>query len=266
LTRIASTFGEPSHYAAYLVFVIMAMDFRETDIMLGDGSRKNRWPFIVALILTVSLTGYALYAIYRLYLWYRQSVTARRFLRIRLKWAVKPWLIIGLTACGILLVPDSIISDITKLANTRSANLVLAIVGGEIESSEGSRLNSMRMLADTWSDSAGIHMVAGVGFNNYSEYLEAKYVGTTGAFARGTVQNIFVAVGLGTGLVGLLLYLWFVFSLRPSKRQRVFGATVLGYYLVWFIYHLGTGHFILYTFFGYAYFMIWRSATSSANA
>lgn len=132
----------------------------------------------------------------------------------------------------------------------RVSGVYEVIESGSLSGSAGTRLNSVRVPFTYWNTEGWDAILTGLGFGNIDQWLQNTYEDVeNSSMSRGSVQNAFVYLGLSTGVVGLLLYLAFVFS-AVSPRSRNMPWI---FFLLWLFTHFATAHLITYALFGYLY-------------
>ena len=98
-------------------------------------------------------------------------------------------------------------------------------------------------MIDYWSSQDWTNLLIGEGYANYSEWLRQEFGYLTpilSSFARGQINNIFAAIGISTGIIGLLLYLLFVKSI--FSRRYIF--IPMSFIAVWIVMHFASGMLI----------------------
>ncbi len=106
---------------------------------------------------------------------------------------------------------------------SRVEKLILVFQSGQLEGSEGSRLNAFLSLFDYWRDKGLAGFLFGTGYANYEDWLLHKYgyLGASAALARGHVNNILVVVFLSTGVCGFMAFCGVIISLFSSVGPRM---------------------------------------------
>jgi len=267
LERTMATFPEPAGYAIYLVFVLGVLElFGEAQVAPG---RKvlYRIAFLAALATTLSLSGVVLLAVLygsRLVLELERTVAHGSVPLPRLAGGLA---LAGAVGCGGMILAALGGGDVRAYFTKKlQSDLVYGASQSVLSTSVGSRLSGPIVVAAYWRHAGTSGIVSGTGFNAYEDELREMFAWAVGSTAeKGSVPNVFVAVLLGTGVVGVALYVGFVLSLRPRRwagdaRMRWASAT----FVAWMVAHFATGQLVVYPLLGYAYLFGWFAAQRCA--
>jgi hypothetical protein len=253
--RLAGGFREPADFVIYLVFSVFLL-YRtglgsKGDLLLSFGA-------IMVVVLAGSVTGYLLLAFLLVYILLAKMQEGGRANIDRVS---SSGVII---ACGMLAIfavvvfgTEGGIEFISKIGD-RIQRGVVSLVDQELVRSEGSRANAIPVLVDALNSEGHLFALIGTGFGSHEQYLIERfgYLGDISAFARGDVSNIYAAIGLSSGLVGLVGYLllqaWFFFNGVGPGYRGLFAFICLAHFF------LGS---LLSAFFWSMYFLLCCSQT-----
>lgn len=247
--RVKAAFSEPAHYAHYLTFVYALVDIasRRGYSVKNEALLKSFLLFF--LFFTMSLSGLILF------LSYQGSVLVWEWRERVLATISSVWFWLSLPLVFVLLVVvwqkagDQIIGYVFFLFD-RIDEAYTAIQLGLVSGSEASRARSATIVFEYWASQDILHLLVGEGYANYEEWLIQTFAGRGepggpgSSFGRGNVQNVFSAVGISVGLIGLIVYCIFLWSMFGSKRY-LFSCPFIICFLV---YHCAVGILIGYRF------------------
>lgn len=201
--RPQAAFAEPAHLGYYLAFTYVVFDrlkMRQRNLL--------QISCLAATFFTGSLVGIILIATYI-------GVSAvSRFLALYSNGhstVGRPFLVSML-----IIFPASILTlaqfgaDFLNTISSRISRTQEALSAGQMTGSEGSRANALRTLLDYWDDKGVAGMLIGEGYGNISSWLTETYGHLQwSTMAGGSVDSKFVAIVLGTGVIGALFYIGF---------------------------------------------------------
>lgn len=234
---------EPSHLAVYLAFAFVIVD-----IAFQKSKLSNVFKVLIGIsILYVgSLSGFLIITFYIAAQWSTEIFKNKRN-------AFLSFMTLIVSFAAVLIYWDDIVSS-TYFER-------IGIVGevfsrGDLVGSEGSRINAFRPVFDYWSENDWKDLFLGTGYGNYSDWLVYRYggLGVFSSAGRGDIDNIFAAVMLSTGLLGIISYLAFLFVRFYSISQDRLIA--IGLFVV--AVHFSYGHMISY--------LVWYLFLALANA
>ena len=240
--RVKAGMEEPAHYAIYLVLIYAIIDQRQSQGASVPWSRRVKLLTPVFLLTTLSLAGVVLFIAY---LTVKVLSNLRGVYRVQSLWRSGLFLLSApIIAVGLIYVVQiSGLYEVVALFAARLDVVVDVVIGGTLTGSEGSRANAIPVMIDYWSSQGWIHFFMGEGYANYSEWLvqEFGYINSVlSSFARGQINNIFAAIGISTGVVGILLYLWFIKSIF-SRPNIYLPASFIA---TWLVMHFASGMLI----------------------
>jgi hypothetical protein len=205
--RPTAGFAEPSHVGLYLCFVFVYLD-----LVREAGSRHGvaRWLAAGAVLAggsvsaVVTLGAYLIGRNLRLPARRRGPRSGPSMWR-RLAVAAAAVAVLGYGATEVF--PSVADEYVVRLVKAYEDALSMNLVG-----SEGSRINALLALPDYWVSNGPLGALFGTGYANYRPWLLGTYgdLGEFATFARGEIDNVFVAVLLSTGVFGFFFYLRFV--------------------------------------------------------
>jgi hypothetical protein len=245
IQRVKSTMAEPAHYARYLVFVYAILD---TATLYGYKIRRDRLfraVWFLILLSTLSLTSVVLTATYV------GVVAVSRWRRGLQKLFVPQfWIYVGLSPfalVGVLYAAGVSPVEVIELFADRFEGVIQAIQFGVVVGSEGSRIQSTLILFRYLGSQDALTFFIGEGYSQASLWLEERFghlPKNISSFARGDLHNVFSAVGISTGIVGLSLYISYIANLLLSHRWMIPAPIAI----VWVVSHFATGYLIGYHF------------------
>lgn len=244
LYRVMSTFSEPSNYAIYLAFIIIINDIANE----GAIYKVIKTLALFVMLLTFSTSGITIILLYYV-------LRSLLKLRVRRLYTLAIILIILSTTYYVPLSLDS--SDTNPLIdyiNKRALNIGNAFdPNTSYSTSESTRLGAITVVKTYVSMEGWIKaLLFAEGFNNYSEWLAFEASGPqNSSFERGTVQNAFTAIALGSGIVGLLLYLANIFAIFKYVLARYKPSWALPAICAWLCANFANGQIIVYPLLGY---------------
>jgi hypothetical protein len=243
LRRVKATFQEPAHYARYLVlFLVIVVEARRRRGFEVPYGPWVIWLVPVALLATLSLSGVVLMMAYG---GASLAVQWHRWIRVFTHARVWIGLAFGLLALeGALQASDTSLAEVVGLFVGRLVDAWAAVRFGIAQGSEGSRITSSLLLFDFVSDQGPVQRWTGVGYAHVDTWLRANYgyLGVLSSISRGDLHNTFSLVTLSTGLVGLTLYLVFLWQTATPRR----GALPATLVVAWLVAQAGTGFLIGY--------------------
>ncbi|MHB1002044.1 MAG: O-antigen ligase family protein [Armatimonadota bacterium] len=255
--RLKSTFLEPSVYAIYLAFMIIILDYIPVDYMKKWKRYLLFTLYSLALVMTLSISGWILIAIY-----YLTKILLRlsSILKNKVHFNAKSVMLAlaGIVIIGILSVPVSNMLEIniSEYAYARLFRTAQVTTQGNYEN-EGTRTNIYKVVLDYFSKTGVEGILIGEGFNSYESWLIENYSrALRSTMIEGKISNTYAVIALGSGAVGLILYLFLITSFMPLKLKRLFDYRtqyILCYFIVWVTSQFATGTLILYYIWGYLF-------------
>lgn len=241
--RPKAGFFEPSHLAVYLAFAFVVVDI---------AFRKSKFSYLfkvmigVAILYVASLAGFLVAMFYIAAQWSKVIFTTRRN-------AFISFMALILSFVAVLIYWDDIISSTYF---ERIGIVGEAFSRGDLVGSEGSRINAFRPVIDYWSENGWTEFFLGTGYGNYSDWLIYRYggLGVFSSAGRGDTDNIFAAVMLSTGFLGIVSYIAFLLVRFYSISKGNLIAIAIFIVAV----HFSYGHMISY--------LVWYLFLVLANA
>jgi hypothetical protein len=262
--RIKALFLEPSYCALYLAFLVIFLDIAPAEILSARKRKVLRVLFIGALLLCRGMTGLVVLGAYAAV--HLALCLMRMWLRPRLS---RKMVVAG-GAAILLIISAWVWSD--KLAVVENSMVfpqrlehtafALTNPGGD-NSSEAERLGALAISVAYVAGGSVEQVLAGEGFNSAKEWVSKTYAGQGGGWALGFIANTFSSVLLGTGLVGLALYLLYVRTLRPRAVLGDRRVAFVCYFWAWILAHFATGGLIGYFLWGLLYVYLFLMPVSS---
>lgn len=266
LARIRGLFLEPSYCAMYLAFLVIFLDIIPAGMMSPARRKLLRVLFIGGLLLSRGMAGFVVIGAYGGFhlamLIFKFCIRPRVTRKMLLAGAAIPFVIASLwvwsDSVGSLessmIVPQRLESAAAALFSPTSDN-----------SSETERLGTIAISEAYVAGGSIEQAMAGEGFNSAEEWVSKTYAGVGGGWAEGLIANAFSTILLGSGLIGLVLYLLYIRTLTPWANTVKNRRFALGcYFAAWILAHFATGMLIGYFLWGllYAYLVLLPTATS----
>jgi len=243
--RPRAGFFEPSHLAIYLCFAFVILDCYDNK---NGRSLSLKMVIVIGLLVVGSLSGIVVFAIYVVFKYFELIVTRSRR-RVFIVHAI-PYGIIVMCVVGFFAAYyHEILAKFIEVYYFRIGYAITSFWQGDLVGSEGSRVNAITALPAYWSQKGFSGFMFGTGYSNYQEWLVSTYghLGSWSTFARGQIDNLFVAVFLSTGLVGLIAYVYFILlAFRGAALHRTVSISIfivciqfaygyLVHYLYWYL-------------------------------
>ncbi|HET6527081.1 hypothetical protein [Sphingopyxis sp.] len=229
--RPKAGFFEPSHLAVYLAFAFVIVD-----IAFQKSKLSNVFKALigVSILYVGSLSGFLIITFYIAAQWSAVIFEKKRNAFISFMTLILAFVVV-------LIYWDDIVSSTYF---ERIGIVSEAFSRGDLVGSEGSRINAFRPVLDYWSENGWTDFFLGTGYGNYSDWLIYRYggLGVFSSAGRGDIDNIFAAVMLSTGILGIVSYLTFLFIrfYSISKGRLI----AIGLFVV--AVHFSYGHMISY--------------------
>lgn len=242
--RVKAGESEPAHYAHYLTFVYATVDLADRYGYEIRRPRLLKSVLAIFLFATISLSGLILFVSYlsSVLVWEWRS---RVLQKVTSEWF---WVSIPLVfalALGVYQYMGEEISGYLSFMFGRIEDAWAAIQLGLISGSEASRARSATVVFEYWASQDWLHILAGEGYANYENWLKQTFGGMGGklgsSFERGNVQNVFSAVGISTGVIGVISYLLFARSIF-SRLSKIAVPLIV----IWLVSHFAMGTLIGY--------------------
>ena len=107
----------------------------------------------------------------------------------------------------------------------------------DLRNHESSRLHSYLLFYEYAKDKGPIGFFFGEGYGNYEYWLINNFSGSFTSFAEGKVANMFVAIFIGAGIFGVILFLFYIFCLL---RIGIFQSIPIFWFLFTLFFVFGT--------------------------
>jgi hypothetical protein len=244
--RLNALMIEPAYLGIYLTFSYAVLD------ILWEGPAKWKLALkgltILFLFLTFSISGFA---IFLSYMGFKYIVRLRyqKWLR-RAAVGALALAVISITVGSVILQTSS--GRYLQYRITRITQVLMS-GGKDTKGSTGMRLEAIPLAFEYLERG---QWVWGEGYGNSDQWVKENRVAQT----TGAVHNIYTAVMISTGLVGLGLYGGFIVSL---KMPLLHGADAFSaFFFAWLMAAMATGHLVHYYYWGYLYiFYFFRNSS-----
>lgn len=252
--RINSLMTEPSEYATFLVFGYICLDYLENQKSIG--SKKLiilRLHIFIFLLLTFSLTGFLLFISY-LILNVIFNTLSMNYLN-SVKMVVRTFLAIAsIFFISVNTLPGLQIAVLNSMERIES----LQSSSGNLNTSEGSRFNSMNLAFDSLSGDYGL---IGQGFGkNTSNWISENYGNKGTQYYNGNIFNIYAAVTIAVGLPGLLFFIGIIYQAFINSESEDKGNYKIICLFVWLISGFCFGSLLWYSVWGFLYLVTTQGA------
>ena len=107
----------------------------------------------------------------------------------------------------------------------------------DLRNHESSRLHSYLLFYEYAKDKGPIGFFFGEGYGNYEYWLINNFSGSFTSFAEGKVANMLVAIFIGAGIFGVILFLFYIFCLL---RIGIFQSIPIFWFLFTLFFVFGT--------------------------
>lgn len=246
--RVSACCAEPSHYAIYMTFTIIALDFTKDRRIWHMPIWALRMLFALALVTTFSLSGVVLLIVYYLLKLRNLPASAIRgiFSPQSRKHSSLRWLTRVAVMSIIAIVSYLGTSAVTEYFDSRVLSITQALVEGDLSSE---RINYFRVGLE-YITQPGARPWLGEATSNIKVWLIQHYAYLeSSSMAQGAAANIYLAVLIGLGILGFSIYVFYqirIFIFITRRDPSGWRGPLLSFYLVWIIAHFATGHMILY--------------------
>ena len=242
--RAKSAQTEPSHYAHYLAFTYAILDQADRKGMRVPRARLLKTAITFFIFATVSLSGLIMFV------GYLGMVGVIEWRQRILKKLFSPnfWALLPFLAFAGLLIAEFYGEGIAKYVSWTFGRLddaITAVQLGLVQGSEASRARSATIFFEYWASQDWWGALVGEGYGNQEEWLVDNFghLGGNISFARGSVHNNFAYVGITTGVMGFLLY---VFNILVFVKKRYYvPVSIFG---IWVLGHFAMGYLTFYRF------------------
>ena len=214
-------FKEPAHLGIFLAGYVFAISIYLQRSRVQEVSRKLAQ---LTVLFIGSLAGILLLVCAIMSLRFHYT----RYLNSNLRNSyVKKLLLLILCVLPIVLIVTMVFPELIGQFQhkyfSRVEKLISVLQSGQLEGSEGSRVNAFLSLFDYWRDKGLAGFLFGTGYANHDDWLLHKYgyLGTSAALARGHVNNILVVVFLSAGVCGFMAFCGVMISLFSSFGPRM---------------------------------------------
>lgn len=196
--RLQFIFFEPSHYAVFIVFILIANNFRLT-------SWVSNLTLYVGLLLTWSLSGFMLLALSACYFNIISKFSFKQLVILIVILLVAVFGIITQNNFWIFSKLQGLINSINEVQGLSSAfvRYQSSIMGWEF-------------LAEAFRNGDYARFFLGNGIGNTSDWIKEYYLNHFGIEFRGETFNWITSIIISTGLSGVVLF--FLIILLPLKR------------------------------------------------
>lgn len=266
IPRLSGLFAEPSYYALYLAFVLSFVNGMSLPMYSERRLLVYRTLLMAALVATWSTTGVLLLALF--YLLGRpgsREGVGRGDRRLRVGNIVAASSGLGIV---LLLIAATESCGDGRDFLARRAGQVGEAVSGEVNlgTSVGIHISAPFVVREYLGTVGFARGMVGVGFGRQKEWLREHFWGSGfSALTEGRIPNTLAVLLIGTGWVGLALYLGWLWSLRPRNcAGNSLSRASWARYAMWIVAHGATGQLLTYPLMGYGYLTSWGSVGASA--
>jgi hypothetical protein len=245
IDRINSFMTEPSEYAFFLVFGYICLDYLQ-----GEKYVTYKTGFIlkihiiIFLLLTFSVSGIVLFFGY----WIAKMLWEgfkKNSLMSLIKNIMSVLCIAMLLFSSIRLIPD------LEVASSNLINRLtdLSLTSNNLNSSEGSRINSINLALDSFSDTYGL---IGQGYGqNASTWISENHGAASVHYSRGDIFNTYASVTIAVGIPGFLFFLGTIYQAFINNVDNNIYRSI--FLLVWVILGFALGSLLWYSYWGIFY-------------
>ena len=248
LDRISCLMTEPSEYSFFLVFGYISLDY-----LYNKGAIKKttsifiKSNIVLFLMLTFSISGIALFSLY--------LVLSNIFLLVpkeRNKFLFRSissfFGIIIFLAILIQTIPGFGIASSAFINRTNS--FLQMNNNDNLNTSEGSRSSSLKIAYDSLNSNYGF---IGQGFGpNASNWIVSEYPNTVYARSgKGEIYNTYAAVIIGTGIPGLLAFIFLIYESFKTSKNVDFHQKL--FFIIWLVMGFFLGSLLYYSYWGIFY-------------
>ena len=242
--RVKASFLEPSHYAQYLVFIYVILDKYNGYVFSKKWEKILKWHVLMALFFTLSMAGFIILICYFFmkfyYIWNGINYVVPT--TIGGKGQRSRYHIHHIAIFIIFLFLFFLVLINNQYIEVRYNSILSVLQSRSLEGSAGVRLNTVWILFDYLTNEGLRQTILGEGFANIENWLIDNFASTGFLVGSGSVQNIFVYIGMATGVIGLVIYLIFVFLIKKSMS--------IDFFILWILLHFSSGYFIFYKLWG----------------
>jgi hypothetical protein len=241
--RVSSTMSEPSHYMVVLSFIYILVDIAIKKGYQIKYIRLFKYGYFGALILSVSLSGIALILFYFLMKFIYFTL---KCIENKVKLKISRRVIFGIIGGIVLLfIVNSFSNNLIGKIVSRVKDRVLVtkdlIREQKSIDSEGVRSSFIWVSKIYLTNSSEFNILLGEGYSNYQKWLrnnESKI-----GYKTGEVYNLFLALLLSIGVLGLIVFVILVINLADIDFRR--GNDVI-FLTTLFVSFLSHGYLIMY--------------------
>ena len=202
LLRMQGAFTEPAHHSIYCAFLLLVMfNFN----YLKSGRMWLRLIMIALasglLLLSFSMTGYLLFL----------TVIGVQVFFGRASWKLKA----GIAALGVVFLTFAWFHPGThRVTYGRIAPILDSFHGVSKEDGnwDSARTAPFRVAVEYVQEEGMKGFLIGEGYGNFEYWVARRYMGMMTSFSYGQVANLTVALFLGTGIFGLVLFYLLIYA------------------------------------------------------
>ena len=245
--RVKSTFREPSHFVQYLIILYMIID-KYNIYFYKFNPKLLKIVIILQLIFSFSLKAIILFVVYYGFKSSEKIIIFFRNTKIRISTVYNSTklIFISLLFFSILLSIPNIQNTIQKIPEVfvgRFNKLSKIMFTSNYGSSEGVRMNVINLIPQYIEKEGWAKSFYGEGYAIFNDWVETKAEN----FPQDEVNNVFVAVFLSTGFIGLLIFIIFILQIFYKYN---FG---LKFSVIYILIFYSSGHLIVYLTWGLIY-------------
>lgn len=241
--RASSTMLEPSHYTVVLSFIYIITDIAKERGVSVKYFGFFKYCFFITLILCVSLSGFALILLFFILKFFHFVL---KFLIKKVRFTFSRRAIFA-TIGGILLIllingfSNNLIGKVFTKVHDRVLETKNVIQKQKAEGSSGQRSSFIWVSKIYLTNNKLFNICLGEGFSNYHKWLLDNDKKT--GYRTGEVYNLYLAVLLSTGLLGLISFVLMVINFCDINLRQFNENIFLIILLVSFLTH---GYLVMY--------------------
>lgn len=223
--RLKGLFIEPAHqgiFGATIVFITL-------NFLTGKKYKKKMILFFLSAgtflsIASFSLSGFVLlFSVVLCYIVTNKGIFRKAF-------------ILGLLGSLVLAIL-SFSPVMQEIVIERFISASENVTTFDLRNHESSRLHSYLLFYEYTKDKGPMGFFFGEGYGNYEYWLINNFSGSFTSFAEGKVANMLVAIFIGAGILGVILFLFYIFCLL---RIGIFQSIPIFWFLFTLFFVFGT--------------------------
>ena len=239
IPRFSSFFSEPAHLVVYILTLYILVDRR----LIEYGSKFNifiKISGILIILFTVSLKGFGILIIYYVVSYYKKAFSILITFKISksvfntvliafFTFVIISFLYFVQMSKGLNQIVDSFIIRFEKVEKV--------IAGTKVDGSEAIRINVVKLGSEYLQEEGLLKFFYGEGFAQHDIWVLNNALDR---YPDGKINNVYIIILLSTGIVGLIFFLIFIFTVIKSYNIDVSLAIVFLLFLFF------SGYLIIY--------------------